>query len=569
MYRLSDFKTAIKIYGLITFMVICLLGVGSVGLFSVKILSHELTMMYHDRLVPVQLLGEVRLLSKDSEAKLLEIVLTADVNGQKAIIDSIQNNTSRINILQEEYKKIDLDTYQKNKLSELEKELTDYRQARQNIIKLAASGQQAAAFALYTQSMPVFMKATELRRELIDYNKEWAAATNRQGLADADRVTKTIAVVTGCIILLACTGGWLIVRVIANPLKKLMKTVAAVADGDLTRQAGLNSRDEIGQLGIAFNSMTASLGRLIGRVIDTTGQVAAASQQLTASADQSAVAASQVAASITTVAQASQAQFVSMKQTLGSVENMAVRIGNMAANASEVATDTDKAALAVRGGNQAVETAINQMGRIEKTVLESAAVFSGLEARSAEIGEIVSVISSIAGQTNLLALNAAIEAARAGEQGRGFAVVADEVRQLAEQSQSAAKKIAALIGEIHIDTNKSVAAIHNGTKEVILGTQVVHSSGAAFREIAGLIENVSVQVNVISTEIQAVAENSRQIVTAVQSVEETGRAILGQTETVSAATEEQSAAMEEIAAASQALSRMAEGLSTATCRFQV
>ncbi len=569
MYRLSDFKTATKIYGLITFMVICLLGVGSVGLFSVKMLSHELTMMYQDRLVPVQLLGEVRLLSKDSEAKLLEIVLTADVNGQKAIIDSIQNNTSRINILQEEYKKIDLDTYQKNKLSELEKELTDYRQARQNIIKLAASGQQAAAFALYTQSMPVFMKATELRRELIDYNKEWAAATNRQGLADADRVTKTIAVVTGCMILLACTGGWLIVRVIANPLQQLMKTVAAVADGDLTRQAGLNSRDEIGQLGIAFNSMTASLGRLIGRVIDTTGQVAAASQQLTASADQSAVAASQVAASITTVAQASQAQFVSMKQTLGSVENMAARIGNMAVNASEVATDTDKAALAVRGGNQAVETAINQMGRIEKTVLESAAVISSLEARSAEIGEIVSVISSIAGQTNLLALNAAIEAARAGEQGRGFAVVADEVRQLAEQSQSAAKKIAALIGEIHIDTSKSVAAIHNGTKEVILGTQVVHSSGAAFREIAGLIENVSVQVNVISTEIQAVAENSRQIVTAVQSVEETGKAILGQTETVSAATEEQSAAMEEIAAASQALSRMAEGLSTATCRFQV
>ncbi|QDR79643.1 methyl-accepting chemotaxis protein [Sporomusa termitida] len=569
MYKLSDFKTATKIYGLIMFMVLCLLGVGLAGLFSVNMLSHELTMMYYARLVPVQLLGEVRLLSKDSESKLLEIMLTADGNKHKAIIDNIQDNTNRINKLQADYKKIDLDTYQQNKLSELEKELTDYRQARQDIIKLATSGRQDAAFVLYTQSMPIFMQATELRRDLIDYNKDTAAATNRQGLADAARVTKVIAIVTGCMILLACSCGWLIVRVIANPLKLLMKTVAAVAGGDLGQQVGFNSRDEIGQLGIAFNSMTTDLGRLIGQVIDTTGQVAASSQQLTASADQSAVAASQVASSITTVAEVSQDQFRSMKQTLGSVEDMAARIRYMAANASEVALATDKAALSAQRGSQAVETAINQMGCIEKTVLESAAVITGLEARSAQIGEIVSVISGIAGQTNLLALNAAIEAARAGEQGRGFAVVADEVRMLAEQSQVAAKKIAALLGEIHMDTNKAAVAMRDGTKEVKTGTQVVHSSGETFQEIVGLIENVSVQVQDISTEIQAVAANSKQIVAAVQAVEETGKAILGQTETVSAATEEQSAAMAEIAAASQALARMAEGLSAATRRFRI
>jgi methyl-accepting chemotaxis protein len=569
MNRLSDLKTATKIYGLILFTVLCLMGVGFVGIYSVRVLSHEMTTMYQDRLVPVQLLGEVRLLSKDSESKLLEVILATDANKQQIIIRNIQENTTRINKLQEDYKQISLDTYQKNKLSELEKELTDYRQARQEIIKLATSGHQNDAFVLYTQSVSLFQKATELRRELIDYNKKLAETANLEGIADAAQVVKVVLGVTAGIILLACTWGWLIVRVIANPLNLLMIKVGDVAGGNLAQRVKINSKDEIGQLGIAFNSMAEKLGRLIGQVIVTTEQVAASSQQLTASAEQSALAANQVASSITDVAQASQDQFQAMNQTLNSVENISAMIRHIASNANDVALDTDKAAQAARGGTNAVETAIKQMERIEKTVMESAQVVTSLGTRSEEIGEIVSVIANIASQTNLLALNAAIEAARAGEQGRGFAVVADEVRKLAEQSQAAAKQIAALIGEISTDTHKAVVAMREGTKEVNVGTQVVHTSGKSFQDIVGLIENVSSQVKVISTDIQAMAKSSRQIVAAVQAVEEAGKGILGQTQTVSAATEEQSAAMEEIAAASQALSKMAEELSTATSKFRI
>lgn len=148
--------------------------------------------------------------------------------------------------------------------------------------------------------------------------------------------------------------------------------------------------------------------------------------------------------------------------------------------------------------------------------------------RSKEIGQIVDTISGIAGQTNLLALNAAIEAARAGEQGRGFAVVAEEVRKLAEQSQEAAKKIAELIGEIQGDTDKAVIAMNEGTREVKTGAEVVNVAGAAFREIAEMVTQVSGQVKEISAALQQMASGSRQVASSVKKIDELSRASVGE-----------------------------------------
>ena len=183
--------------------------------------------------------------------------------------------------------------------------------------------------------------------------------------------------------------------------------------------------------------------------------------------------------------------------------------------------------------------------------------------------EVVSFIKNIAGQTNLLGLNAAIEAARVGEQGRGFAVVAEEVRKLAEQSQEATKQISELIGGIQGDTEQAVAAMDNGTREVKLGAEVVNTAGQAFHEIVTLVEQVSDQVREVSSTIEQMAIGSQQIVESVNRIDHLSKEAAGQAQTVSAATEEQSASMEEIASSSQSLAQLALELRDAVGKFRV
>jgi len=359
-------------------------------------------------------------------------------------------------------------------------------------------------------------------------------------------------------------------RRIAKPIQALEAAASRIAGGDLTLvKMDIASNDEIGRLGQAFETMTQNLRGLIKQVSNASEQVAASAEELTASAEQSAQAANQVAQVIAEVASGAENQLKAVGETTIVVEQMSAGVQQIAANANMVAGTSAKSADAAQEGSKAVEKAINQMRHIDETVTRSAEVVTKLGERSQEIGQIVDTISSIAGQTNLLALNAAIEAARAGEQGRGFAVVAEEVRKLAEQSQEAAKLIANLIAEIQKDTGSAVVAMNEGTKEVRIGTEVVNNAGRNFKEIFGLIGEVTNQVREISAAIEELASGSQHIVTSVRDIDATSKDTASQSQTVSAATEEQSATMEEIAASSQALAKMAEELTQAVSKFKV
>ena len=343
-----------------------------------------------------------------------------------------------------------------------------------------------------------------------------------------------ISLVTILVVLILATViiAWF-ARSIARPIRILERAVNTVAAGDLSETSmGIRSNDEIGRLARSFKQMVGNVRALVKQISSEAEHLAASSEELTASADQSSQATNQVAISIQEVASGAAEQMHAANESAAVVTQMSAGMQQIAANASSVAGQTEAASdKAVKGG-AAVDKAVSQMSQIEQTVNTSAQVVAKLGERSKEIGQIVETISGIAGQTNLLALNAAIEAARAGEQGRGFAVVAEEVRKLAEQSEEAAKKIAGLIGEIQVDTDKAVSAMQQGTQEVKTGAEVVNAAGASFREIADLVTEVSDQVKQISTAIHEMADGSQKIVGSVHKIDDLSKKSAGEAQSV-------------------------------------
>ena len=402
---------------------------------------------------------------------------------------------------------------------------------------------------------------------------DWSVATivyEDEILAPAHKVLMIMAGISLVILLLLSFSIFFAANRLVKPLHIMVETVNEIAAGDFTEKAAqITTQDEFGILANAIREMRAKIRGLMRSVSESSQTLAASSEELTATAEQSSQASDQVADSITDVAQGMTKQLESLKETMTAVEFLSENIRDISANATATAGKSSDAAKVAQDGGAKLAQAIEQMHRIEQTTDQSVTVVTLLGERSKEIGQIVDTISGIAGQTNLLALNAAIEAARAGEMGRGFAVVAEEVRKLAEGSQTAAKQISDLILTIQQDTEKAVVTMNEGSQQVKIGTETVGSTGAAFRQIIGFVQEVSSQAQDISTAISNMAESSRRIVHNVRTIDDLSKNAAGQAENVSAATEEQAASMQEIANASQNLAAMAEKLQNEIQKFRI
>ena len=261
-----------------------------------------------------------------------------------------------------------------------------------------------------------------------------------------------------------------------NQVMDLLSVVSTAAEGDLTVKAEVTA-DALGSVADAFNLMIAGLMSLVTQASNVAVEIQRSTSEILHSAERMRLGASQQASQIQTASEA--------------VNSMSHITQRMAENA-EAATQTSVKATqaAVKGGTAVAET-IKGMQRIRVTVQSTGKKIKGLGERSLEIGAIIEVINEIATQTNLLALNAAIEAARAGEQGRGFAVVADEVRKLAERAARATKDITGLIKGIQVETSEAVTVMEEGTREVEEGTKLADQAGAALREIEQIVKQTS------------------------------------------------------------------------------
>ena len=333
--------------------------------------------------------------------------------------------------------------------------------------------------------------------------------------------------------------GMVIGRAVVRQMKPVMDVAEQASRGDLTGRVPVTTADELGQMGEAFNQFLNNLNGMIGQTAQVVQNVAAAAEQLSVNGSQ--------------VSKASREQSSQSIQVASSVEEMSVTANEMARNAQVMATTAqDLSGTAIKGG-EAVANSIRGMEAVAHTMRESAERINLLGQRSQEIGEIIRVIEDIADQTNLLALNAAIEAARAGEQGRGFAVVADEVRKLAERTGKATKEISGVIETVQVGTKEAVASMGAGTTEVQSGVSLVKEAGARLNEIVEGVQQVTQMVEQMAASIEEQTRTTEHMAGGVQAV--------------AALSQQNESSVEQVASASSDLSRMAAQLQSDLSRF--
>ncbi len=378
-------------------------------------------------------------------------------------------------------------------------------------------------------------------------------------------------VVTGALIsIIFIVIATFLIRRVLRPVAEMTRIARLVAEGDLTvEEVAVKTKDEVGQLAVAINTMAENIRALIRETSGISEKVSSASEELTASSNEMTEGIEQVSATAEELAAGANNQAEQANNTLEVIREIDFGVKQINDYARSMEESSNKANQVSNEGLQSVQQSVTQIKSLERKVNDSSKVVFELADKTKEISEILNVITDIANQTNLLALNAAIEAARAGEQGRGFAVVADEVRKLAEQAGKSTSEISEIIYSVEQEAQKAGVAMSEVVEGVKLGSEVIDYNGQAFNEIADVIKEISAKVGEISRATEDITHKVDEGVNSVESIAAITEESSAGTEELSASMEQQNASMQEINGMASQLAQMAEELNQSLAKFKI
>ncbi|MEG0260857.1 MAG: methyl-accepting chemotaxis protein [Lysinibacillus sp.] len=359
-------------------------------------------------------------------------------------------------------------------------------------------------------------------------------------------------------------------RQIANPIKEVVSRISEMADGDISQAAlPVKANDEIGTLVKSTNIMSEKLHNILSSINEVSENVAASSEELAQSSLEVKTGAVQIALTMTELAGGSESQADSASELAQIIETFKVNVNQATNEGNNLQGHSGEVLNLTTTGQELMNSSTKQMHEIDRIVQASVTKVEGLNQQSREISKLVSVIDDIANQTNLLALNAAIEAARAGEQGKGFAVVADEVRKLAEQVSSSVTEISSIVLRIQNETVGVTTSLQSGYEEVKKGTAQITHTGETFESIASAVNNMVSNIQGITGNIQGISQTTGQINVAIDDIAAISQENAAGVEQTTATVEETASTMEEVAKSTDQLAIMAESLNHQVQQFKL
>ena len=502
---MHNLKIRTKLAILVIFSSLLLVGVGVAGLFGINSANTALASMYNNRMAAINQLNEVRNHQMQIRIGLLAARQETDAFEILAYTDKVRSHIFQVDQF--------LTAYSTRPVAAEEKKLLDaFVAARMNfgatgvipMIDLLSGEKFAEADKLRKEALdPAYAKASDSIDTLLVYQVNTAKG-------EYDHIThnaKTIRIASiasiGVGLILTILFGFVITRSVNRGVSALEQAASRLAAGDLTTRAP-DSRDELGEVARAFNQMANEFSNLINQVHNSSDHVSDAAGQLSNIADR--------------VALGSKNQSEQAAIAATSVENLNLAVQEVANTAQDIVAAASEASAMAEKGNQIVNNAVQGIQQVAHSVGETSGMISALGQRSHQIGQILKVIKDIADQTNLLALNAAIEAARAGEQGRGFAVVADEVRKLAERTANATSEISGMINAIQSETGNAVTTMAKSSVQVQQGVELANQAGQSLQQINHSVKRVVSMIRQIATTTSGQTEFSQGITTRVERI---------------------------------------------------
>ncbi len=472
---------------------------------------------------------------------LLTLLIAKDQAAREEAIQAVHGAREDYRVAMESLEKVEDQQQGKELIAKLKESLASGKAANNKALELAAAGKMDEATTIYmTQTRAITAKLTEAAEQMVNHHKRSIMAGYEKAQSSY-RTTFFVLIGLGvAAIVFAVAVTYLLVRSITVPIGRSIKTANLLVGGNLALNIRVDRKDEFGDEAEAVRLMLEKWRDIINSVKQVSSTVASSSAELSASAEQ--------------MSRGSGTQAEKAQQVAAASEELSQTVGDIAKNASDIASTATHAASTARAGGQIVEEAVYEVKKIAETVDESVDHITSLTELSHRVGEIIGIINEIADQTNLLALNAAIEAARAGEHGRGFAVVADEVRKLAERTTGATSEVNGIVEEIQNKVKSAVSSIGLVSSNVDNGVQLSTKAGDELKTIVKNVEDLQFMVQQIASAIEEMSSTSEQISTDIESIAHISR--------------ETSQASGGVSGASRELSRLSEDLQSMANQFK-